>query len=74
MKIVYVHLRGPHTLKKVMDEKQVDHLRAALEKGLKSKAAEKRVLVGYDLAGNPFYFRLPDLVALDVAEFDIKDL
>jgi hypothetical protein len=74
VKIVAVHLRGPHTLKKVMDDKQVDHLTAAIEKGLKSKNPEKRVLVGYDLGGHPFYFRLPDLVALDVAEFEIKDL
>ena len=74
MKIVSVHLRGPHVIKKVMDEKQVEHLRAALEKGLKSKSAEQRVLVGYDLSGNPFYFRLPDFIALDVGEFEIKDL
>lgn len=74
MKIVSVHLRGPHVIKKVMDDRQVDALRAALEKGLRSKSPEKRVLVGYDLGGNPFYFRLPDLVALDVAEFEIKDL
>ena len=74
MKVVAVHLRGPHTIRKVMDEKQVEHLREALEKGLKSKSPDKRVLVGYDLSGNPFYFRLPDFVALDVGEFDIKDL
>jgi hypothetical protein len=74
VKIVSVHLRGPHTLRKVMDEGQVEHLRAALEKGLKSKSPEKRVLVGYDLSGDPFYFRLPDLVALEVGEFEIKDL
>ncbi len=74
MKVIYVHLEGPHTVKKVMEEDQVKALQAQVVKGLKAKDAAKKFVAAYDLSNNPFYFRLGALVALDVGDFDIKDL
>ena len=74
MKSVHVHLEGPHTLAKAMGEDQVEVLRKQVEKGLKSKDRDKKYIAAFDLSNNPFYFRLGALVALDVQDFDIKDL
>jgi len=74
MKVVQIHLEGPHTLKKVMEEDQVKALQIQVVKGLKSKDRDRKYIGAYDLSNHPFYFRLVSLVALDVAEFDIKDL
>ena len=74
MKVVHVYLEGPHALKKIMEEDQVKALQAQVVKGLKSKDRDRKFIGAFDLSNNPFYFRLGTLVALDVEEFDIKDL
>ncbi|MEJ5166626.1 MAG: hypothetical protein WHV67_06325 [Thermoanaerobaculia bacterium] len=74
MKVITFYLDEGHTIKKVMDEAQLDSLIKNFEKILKSKEKEKRTILGYDLNGNPFYIKFSAILALEVSDFDIKDL
>ena len=74
MKVVYIRLEGPHTVKKVMENDKVNALQAEVVKGLKAKDRDRKFIMAYDISNNPIYFRLGSLLALDIGEFDIKDL
>ncbi len=74
MKVITFFLDEGHSIKKIMDEEGVNHLLEKYEKGLKSKNIEKKLILGYDLNGNPFYIKVSSILAIDVSEFDIKDL
>jgi len=74
MKVVYIHLEGPHTVKKIMEDEKVNALQAEVAKGLKAKDRDREFITAYDISNNPIYFRLGSLLALDIGEFDIKDL
>lgn len=74
MKVIIFYLIDGHTIKKIMEEAQLDSLVKNFEKVLKSKDKEKRTICGYDLNGNPFYIKFSSILALEVSDFDIKDL
>lgn len=74
MKVITFYLDESHIIKKIMDEEQLDSLLKSFEKILKSKEREKKTILGYDLNGNPFYIKFSSIIAVDVSEFDIKDL
>lgn len=74
MKVINFYLVEGHFLKKVLDEEQAKDLISKYEKAIKSKNIEKKILVGYDLNGNPFYIKVSGILALEVSDFDIKDL
>lgn len=74
MKVINFYLVEGHFLKKVMDEEQAKDLVSKYEKAIKSKNIEKKILVGYDLNSNPFYIKVSGILALEVSDFDIKDL
>lgn len=74
MKVVNFYLDEGHFIKKIMDDEQMESLISKYEKILKSKNLEKKILVGYDLNGNPFYIKVSAILALEVSDFDIKDL
>lgn len=74
MKVITFYLNEGHIIKKVMDEEQVKSLIKNFEKILKSKEREKKVILAYDLNGNPFYIKFSSILALEISDFDIKDL
>lgn len=74
MKVITFYLDEGHTIKKVVDEEQMESLTKNFEKILKSKEKEKKVICGYDLNGNPFYIKFSSILALETSDFDIKDL
>lgn len=74
MKVINFYLVEGHFIKKIMDEEQMKSLISKYEKAIKSKNMEKRILVGYDLNGNAFYIKVSTILALEVSDFDIKDL
>ncbi len=74
MKVITFFLDEGHSIKKIMDDEGANNLLEKYEKGIKSKNIEKKVILGYDLNGNPFYIKVSSILAIDVSEFDIKDL
>jgi uncharacterized protein YktA (UPF0223 family) len=74
MKVINFYLDEGHSIKKIMDEEQMESLLKSFEKILKSKNSEKKTILGYDLNGNPFYIKFSSIIAIDVSDFDIKDL
>lgn len=74
MKVLNFYLDEGHLIKKILDEEQVKDLISKYEKIIKSKNLEKKILVGYDLNGNPFYIKVLAILAFEVSDFDIKDL
>lgn len=74
MKVITFYLDEGQIIKKVMDDSQLESLLKSFEKILKSKDREKKIILGYDLNGNPFYIKFSGILGIETSEFDIKDL